>query len=377
MRLPFSQRAKLRDDVLQAVVLTLVVATIWAMVHNAQVNLEKLGLTNGFGFLERSTGWSYSFALIERSIDDSYARTLTIGLMNTLFLGILAIITTTVVGFVFGTLYASRNVAVQAFAAIYINIFRNLPLILQLVFWYAVFIHLPAPRQAVPVADMMFLSNRGVQIPALNIDVGVGLAATLISIAAFVLILRHVTADLLVRIAAGLAAVVGVFLIAALVAGNGEAGLLSVPELKGLRFVGGIGVSVEFVAMIVAITLYGAAYIAEVVRGGLREVPKGLVEAGQALGLSEARIWWKIKMPLALRTIIPPLGNQWIFMMKATTIGVAIGFSDLFMLISTSITQSGQTLELIFLLIAAFILINFTLAQVVNMMNARLALKGH
>ncbi|MEO1317754.1 MAG: ABC transporter permease subunit, partial [Pseudomonadota bacterium] len=115
----------------------------------------------------------------------------------------------------------------------------------------------------------------------------------------------------------------------------------------------------------------------EVVRGGLTEVPKGLVEAGEALGLTRGAIWRRIKMPMALRTIMPPLGNQWIFIMKATTIGVAIGFSDLFYIVSTSITQSGQTLELIAILMGAFLLVNFTIAQLVNGLNESLKLKAH
>jgi len=106
-------------------------------------------------------------------------------------------------------------------------------------------------------------------------------------------------------------------------------------------------------------------------------VPKGLTEAGNSLGLSDRQIWFKIKMPMALRTIVPPLGNQWIFLIKATTIGVAIGFSDLFMIISTSITQSGQTLELIGILMGAFLLINFSLARLINLLNKKLQLKGH
>ena len=152
---------------------------------------------------------------------------------------------------------------------------------------------------------------------------------------------------------------------------------ISFPRLKGLRFRGGTTLSVELVAMIIAIVLYGAAYIGEVVRGGLTEVPKGLTEAGEAMGLGRFAVWWTIKMPMALRSIIPPLGNQWIFIMKATTVGVAIGFSDLFYIVSTSITQSGQTLELIGILMLAFLLVNFVVAQVVNWLNASLALKGY
>ena len=155
------------------------------------------------------------------------------------------------------------------------------------------------------------------------------------------------------------------------------AGVVSVPYLKGLRFRDGLTISVELVAMIVGIVLYGAAYIGEIARGGLADVEKGLVEAGESLGMGAFAVWWKIKVPMALRSIVPPLGNQWIFIMKATTVGVAIGFSDLFYIVSTSITQSGQTLELIAILMGGFLLVNFCLAQAVNWLNGRLALKGY
>ena len=371
------RRPKPREVAIQAVVLAVVVATLWGAIRNAQINLEILGLTNGFGFLQNSTGWSYSFSLIERSINDSYARTLSIGLLNTLVLGTLAIITTTFFGFIIGVLRSSNNIAVATFAGIYVGIFRNLPLILQLVFGYAVLVRLPPPRQAEPVLGSVFISNRGVQVPTLNVDAGVALIAGLLALGAALLILRFLRAALGLRLTAALAAVVAIFAATALIFAPAGGPYLSTPELQGLRFVGGVLVSIEFVAMTIAITLYGSAYIAEVVRGGLKKVPRGLTEAGDSLGLHRYAILTRIQIPVALRSIIPPLGNQWIFMMKATTIGVAIGFSDLFMIVSTSITQSGQTLELIGILMAAFILINFTLAQLVNLLNARLRLKGH
>ncbi len=368
---------KPRDVAIQAVVLAVVVATLWGAIRNAQINLETLGLTNGFGFLQNSTGWSYSFSLIERSINDSYARTLSIGLLNTLMLGTLAIISTTVFGFIIGVLRSSSNIALSTFAGIYVGIFRNLPLILQLVFWYAVLVRLPPPRQAEPFLGSVFLSNRGLQVPTLNVDAGVALIAGLLAVAAAVGALRLLRAGLGSRLLIALAAVLAIFAITAVVFAPPGEPSLSIPELQGLRFVGGVLVSIEFVAMMIAITLYGSAYIAEVVRGGLKKVPRGLSEAGRSLGLSEYAVLTRIQIPVALRSIIPPLGNQWIFMMKATTIGVAIGFSDLFMIVSTSITQTGQTLELIFLLMAAFVAVNFTLAQLVNWMNARLQFKAN
>ena len=354
-----------------------ILVVVSSAVRNAQVNLETLGLTSGFGFLERTTGWGYSFSLIERSISDSYARTLLIGVMNTIFLGSLTIVTSTMLGVVIGTLRDVPNLPLRFVANWFVNIFRNIPLILQLIFVYSIFIHMPAPRQAFSLWDAVFLSNRGLMVPTLNVG-SAGALVILVAVVAVVgLILRFSSAGFarnLLYMAFGAAAVcvVGSYAYAP----SGEF-LVSFPALVGLRFDGGMTIPIEFVAMTVAITVYGGAYITEVVHGGLREVPRGFVEAGRSLGLTEMQIWLKIKLPIALRSILPPLGNQWILIMKATTLGVAIGFSDLFYLVSTSITQSGQTLELIFLLMTAFLLINYFLALLVNLMNTRLALKEH
>lgn len=366
-----------RQMLIQGALLVLMIAIVWGAVSSARTNLAELGISSGFGFLDRSTGWSYSFSLIERSIDDTYLRTLTIGFLNTLFLGVVSIILATVLGFAVGTARDAHNLAIKSAAAVFIQLFRNIPLILQLVFWYAVLIHMPGPRQSYSLLDLLFLSNRGMMIPSLNVSALVALAILVFAVFSAFGVAKFAKGSSYRKLGiwAGLVVVVTGLLAFSFVA-EGQS-IFSVPELKGLRFVGGVTVTVELIAMIVGIVLYGSAYIAEVVRGGLQEVPKGLVEAGQSLGLSKRSVWTRIKVPMALRTIIPPLGNQWIFLMKATTIGVAIGFSDLFMIVSTSITQSGQTLELIGILMAAFLLINFTLAQLINLMNARMQLKGH
>ena len=214
-------------------------------------------------------------------------------------------------------------------------------------------------------------------LPGLNVSALAGTSLVAFAILAAVVLARWPGLSFIKKCLLWLAATVASCVVVALALSPEGESALSLPALKGLRFRGGVNVPIELVAMVIAITLYGAAYIAEVVRGGLKEVPRGLIEAGRALGLHEGLIWLKIKMPMALRTIVPPLGNQWVFLMKATTIGVAIGFSDLFMIVSTSITQSGQTLELIGILMAVFLLINFTLAQLINLLNARLRLKGH
>ncbi len=369
-------RSKRKKLLIQCAIVAATIAFIWVIVETARTNLATLGITSGFGFLERATGWGYSFSLIERSIDDTYARTLMIGLMNTIFLGAISIVLSTILGFIIGTARDASNLAVQSAATIYVQIFRNIPLILQLLFWYAVLTNLPGPRQAYSAFGAFFLSARGLMVPVLDIPAWVATCAILFSVA-----LAAGMVWMNVRLLRGIlywfVGTVLAFVLASLIWGPSEGPLISVPQLQGLRFRGGLPVSIELVAMVVSIVLYGSAYIAEVVRGGLHEVPKGLIEAGQALGLKGGTIWSRIKVPMALRTIIPPLGNQWIFIMKATTIGVAVGFSDLFYLVSTSITQSGQTLELIALLMCAFLLVNYSIALFVNWLNAHMKLKAH
>ncbi len=369
-------RAKQRSWTVQIIIILLTVITIWGAVSNAQFNLTRMNMTSGFSFLERGTGWDYSFSLVERSITDRYHYTLFIGLLNTLFVGFICIVTTTFFGFIIGTLRDARHPALSFAANVYVQIFRNIPLILQAVFLYAILIHLGGPRQAINLGDVAFLSGRGLMLPGLNIDpaVSIGLLLASIAIAIGLLIAK-------ISLGRGLAiwfvSSIGTCLLATAILHPSGEPFFSVPSLQGLRFQGGISVPIELLALVASITLYGSAYIAEIVRGGLSQVPTGLVEAGQALGLSRISIWSRIKVPMALRSIVPPLGNQWIFMMKATTIGIAIGFSDLFYITVNSISQSGQTLELILILMLTFLAINYSIAIFTNWLNAHLQLKEH
>lgn len=371
------ERARRKRLIIQALLLVFTIVVVWSAIRSAQVNLTALGITSGFSFLERSTGWDYSFSLVERSINDSYLKTLWIGLMNTMFVGFICIFTATILGFLIGTARDATNIAVKTAATIYVQIFRNVPLILQAIFLYAVLIHLPGPREAYSYGDVIFMSNRGLLLPGLNVSSTVALWIVIASVLLGVGLVLSKRFSLLRGALIWFAGSVVIALVAGVMYKAEEGGLFSVPELAGLRFRGGITVSVELWAMIVSITAYGSAYIAEVVRGGLNEVPRGLVEAGQALGLSRGSIWSRIKIPMALRSIVPPLGNQWIFIMKATTIGIAIGFSDMFYIVSNSITQSGQTLELIAILMGSFLVVNFSIALSTNLLNERLKLKAH
>ena len=370
------RRMTFREVGVQIGVVVLVIAIAVSAYFSARINLAELGITSGFNFLDRDTGWSYSFSLIERSIDDTYRRTLFIGFLNTVFVGLISIIFATVLGFLIGTMRDSENPGLKAISSVYVQIFRNIPLILQIVFLYSILIHFPGPKQAYSIADLVFMSNRGIVVPVLNIPLWSVVALVVMAVALGWGLLRS-RLSAWTGILIWLGVVVAGFALAIATLVPEGSNVVSVPFLKGLRFREGLNLSVELVAMIIGIVLYSAAYIGEVVRGGLDEVPKGLVEAGKSLGLGRFAVWWTIKMPMALRSIVPPLGNQWIFTMKATTVGVAIGFSDLFYIVSTSITQSGQTLELIAILMGAFLLVNFIIAQLVTLMNSRLALKGY
>ncbi len=239
---------------------------------------------------------------------------------------------------------------------------------------------MPSPRRALDVLDRGFLSSRGLYVPGLNVPFwAVALWFALVALAVPGLSWLSARFHRWPGARLGWAAVVALVLLAVvfvLVLVPPEAPIVDVPRLKGFNFQGGLRVTPEFAAIAIAIITFGSAYIAEIVRGGLLSVPRGQLEAAAAVGLRPFAIYWKVRIPLALRAIMPPLGNQYVFLMKATTIGIAIGFTDLFMITSTSINQSGQTIELLFIMMMMFLLINYTISTVLNAVNRRLALRG-
>ncbi len=371
---------KFRGRALQAAVLAIFVSIIVSFAWTAQRNLVDQGMATGFDFLFRSTGWDISFSMLDYTIDDPYWWLLLIGFLNTLMLGLTCIAVATVIGTLVGIARLSNNLILSALSTTYVEIFRNVPLILQGFFWYAVATHLPSPKAAHSVFDLVFLSNRGLYLPALNISTGtffVWLTVAVATVIAVCWVLAKLgrTGGRVIW----LVVVVGLLVFAAAlmwIRGVPGAPIFDVPVLKGFNYKGGLRVTPEFAAIAFAIIMFGAAYIAEIVRGGFLSVQRGQLEAARALGLRPWVIYWKIRIPLALRAIVPPLGNQYVFLMKATTIGIAIGFSDLFMITSTSINQSGQTIELLFIMMMLFLLINYTISTILNFVNRHLALKG-
>lgn len=307
-----------------------------------------------------------------------------IGIINTLFLGFLGLVLATVVGTTIGLARTSSNGLAQLLGRTYVDFFRNIPLILQVFFWYAVLTHLPTPRNAHELWGFA-LTSRGLYVPVPNVAPWALAAGAVAVLAAIVLpiwlgrtqrIDRPLQARLSLQVGAAVAALACALLIA-IVGRLPDLPALDLPRLQGLNLQGGLRIPPEFSALIVAMAIYGGAYIGEIVRGGFKAVGKGQVEAAHSLGLTGWQVFTLVRLPLALRAMLPILANQYVWLIKATTLGIAVGFTDFFMIVALSINHSGQTLEAIGILMAAFLAINLSLAALFNRINQAIALKGN
>ncbi len=360
-------------------------AAIVAATLTARANLSAQGMTSGFDFLWTSTGWEMNFTLLPAAPTDPYWWFLALGLLNTLLMGLIGLGGASVIGLIVGLMRSGRNPAARFLATLYIELFRNLPLILQLFFWYALANALPNPRAALGLGPAL-LSSRGIYLPGLTVPYGAAIAIAAILLLGLALAIRVLAARRFARMEPVPRRVLalGLVLLAilasaaiALATHPPGTGWLSLPQPKGLRIDGGIRVQPEFACLAIAIMTYGGAYVGEIVRGGFKAVGRGQLEAARALGLSPWQVFSRVRLPLAFRAMLPILINQYVWLIKATTLGIAVGFSDFFMVIASSITHSGQTLELIGILMGGFLVVNFSLAAVLNRLNRAIALKGH
>lgn len=367
-RLWFNYR--LRGYVVQGLFVGGLLLALIVTVNTVQSNLARQGMTYGWEFLWKSTGWSLSTSILSQDLRDPYWWTILMGVLNTLVLGSLCIVLATILGCAIGMCRLWDNVALQACCRIYVDLLRNVPAIMQIYFWYEVFRHARPERQALAFGGGFFLSNRGLYFPSVGIVDGAAmfLAGLALLMLAGLIVAMYWRSFYPVLAAAAISAVVVVW--------HGEIFQLQLPALRGFSFRGGHRMPVEFLVLLVAITLYSSAYIAEIVRGGLQSVDIGQIEAGRALGLKERIIYWRIRFPLAMRSALPPLSNQYLITMKVTSLGAAIGFADLFSVTSTSINHVGQTIEMLVVMMGSYLLINFVLASAMQRLNARLALKG-
>lgn len=373
-----------RDVLLQALVLCVLIFGVVSLVANVQANLAAQGINSGFGFLSERAGFAINQTLVDYTEDSNFGRVLLVGLLNTLLVSVLGVAFATLLGFSLGVARLSRNWLISKLAMVYVEIFRNVPLLLQIMFWYfGVLRNLPSPRQAVSIGDSVFMSNRGIVVPALQTGAGAiwyGVALALI-VAGFIWLRRRAAQSLLAhghvmpvwRPLAGL--MLAAFGAAALIAGLPFS--LDVPALRGFNFRGGITVIPEFVALLLALSLYTAAFIAEIVRAGIQSVDKGQREAAAALGLSESRSLKLVVIPQALRVIIPPLTSQYLNLTKNSSLAVAIAYPDIVSVFAgTTLVQVGQAVEIIFITMMIYLGLSLLTSWGMNRYNARIALVG-
>src|SRR6478736_5541234 len=380
-RVVFYNDPKVRSIVYQLALCAAVAFLIYGAASNAIENLARAHIASGFGFWENTAGFDISQTLIEYSSRGStYGRAFWVGLLNTLLVAGIGIVLATILGFAIGIGRLSRNWLLARMAAGYVELIRNLPLLFQILFWYlAVLGTLPPPRRSISLFGEIFLNNRGIIVPALVSGKGAGLvlavfAASVAATLALTVWARHLqvrTGRRMPLVWTCLALLIVPTLIV-LIATGWPIGF-EAPELRGFNFVGGIRLLPEFVALLVALTTYTAAFIAEIVRAGLLAVPRGQSEAASARGLRRGMTLRLIVLPQALRVIIPPLTNQYLNLTKNSSLAVAVGYPDLFAVFAgTALHQTGQAIEIIAMTMAVYLAISLITSALMNWYNARI-----
>ncbi len=348
---------------------------------NAQANLQAQRIATGFGFMQNTAGFGVSQSLIPYQESDSYTRVFIVGLLNTLLVSVIGIFLATILGFIVGLGRLSPNWLVARLAGGYVELIRNLPLLFQILFWYlAVLATLPSPRQSVSLLDMFFLNNRGVIVPRPVGEPGFEpfvfaiLAAVLASIALTVHARRRLfaTGQRMKVWPYTLGMLIGLPLASVLV--FGQPVTFETPALRGFNFAGGSRLIPEFVALLLALSIYTAAFIGEIVRAGVLSVHKGQMEAASSLGLSRGAALRLIVVPQALRVILPPLTNQYLNLTKNSSLAVAIGYPDLVSVFAgTTLSQTGQAIEIIAITMGVYLLISLVTSAIMNFYNWRIS----
>ena len=365
---------------LQILFVAILVWIGYEIVANARANLQSQRITSGFGFLERTAGFDVSQNLIPYSGSDTYTRVFLVGLLNTLVVSIIGIFFATVIGFLVALGRLSPNWLLARISGGYVELIRNLPLLFQILFWYlAVLGALPNPRQSISLFGVFFLSNRGLVIPKPIADPGLGPFAIAILVAIIVsLLLRRFarrqlfdSGRLITIWPYVFGMLIGLPLVTSLVFGTPVT--FEIPELKGFNFAGGSRVIPEFVALTLALSIYTAAFIAEIVRAGILSVHKGQMEAGSSLGLQRGSVLRLIVIPQALRVILPPLTNQYLNLTKNSTLAVGIGYPDLVSVFAgTALSQTGQAIEILGITMGVYLLISLVTSAIMSFYGWRL-----
>lgn len=364
----------------QVVVCGAVLALIGYLVSNAIDNLARQNIASGFGFLDLPAGFAIGEGMIDYDPSNTYLRAIVIGLLNTIKVAVAGIFFATIIGVIVGVARLSPNWLIARFATVYIEALRNVPLLLQLFFWYALLVEaLPIAREAYGPVMGFYLSNRGLNVPLPN-DIGFlfPLIALGLAIAGSVWLYRRnkrihdATGETPNTIVPVLIMLVLFPFLGWVVGGFPTS--FDTPELKGFSFKGGGVVSAEFMALWLGLTLYTATFIAEIVRSGIQAVTKGQWEAAGALGLRRGQILRFVVLPQALRVIIPPTTSQYLNLTKNSSLAVAIGYPDIVSVAGTTLNQTGQAIEGIAIIMAVYLTLSLSISAFMNWYNKKIAL---
>ncbi|MCE7578077.1 amino acid ABC transporter permease [Aliivibrio fischeri] len=371
-----------RAILFQVIAVAALVFFFYTIVNNALSNLESRGIATGLGFLDQEAGFGIGLSLVEYDETYSYGRTFVVGLLNTALVSVLGILFATVLGFTIGIARLSSNWLVSRCAAVYIEAFRNIPLLLQIFFWYfAVLQALPSPRQSLSLGESVFLNVRGLFFPSPIFEessnlIGIAFIAAIV----FILFLskwaknkQRITGQQTPVLRYSLLALFGLPTLAYFISGMPIS--IEYPELKGFNFRGGISIIPELAALVVALSVYTASFIAEIVRSGINAVSHGQTEAAMALGLPRKRTLKLVVIPQAMRIIIPPLTSQYLNLTKNSSLAMAIGYPDLVSVFAgTTLNQTGQAIEIITMTMAVYLTLSLLTSFLMNIYNSKVAL---
>ncbi len=370
-----------RSIVYQIGAALLFVFVAWYLVSNTMTNLANQNIATGFGFLNKEAAFEIGESLIEYSAADRYLKALSVGFLNTLLVSFIGILLTVVLGTFLGIARLSKNWLINKCAAGYIELFQDIPVLLQLFFWYAFFYEmLPSPKQAVNPFEGLFLCNRGLifGIPAAH-PVYKYMAAAIVLAAIIIFFIKRwakkrqdATGKIFPIVKVSIFLLIGFPFVCWLIGGSPTQ--MNLPVLKGFNFKGGLAISPEFAALLLGLVLYTAAFVAEVVRAGIQSVSKGQTEAAMAIGLKPGQLLNLIILPQALRVIIPPLTSQMLNLTKNSSLAVAIGYPDFVSVAGTAINQTGQAIEGVMLIMIVYLFFSLSTSAFMNWYNKKMKL---
>ncbi len=379
--------AKFKKIIPQLLTLTFVALVFGFFSYNAQLNMENRGITFGYGFLSQESSFDVQFSLIEYDGSHSYFRAYLVGLLNTILVSIIGIIFATIIGVVVGIARLSNNYLIEKTAAIYVEFFRNIPLLLQIFFWYfAALRALPLPEKAEPMLGVFYLTIKGFFVPAFiwnNLDIFIySVIAAIISI----FFIRSYAIKKqenegkqipVLLISIGLLIILPLFSFLI----GGVSFSVQVPVIEQLSqtsftYKGGLGLPPELIALALALSLYTATFIAECVRAGVQGVGKGQKEAAASIGLTPNQVLKLVVMPQALRIIIPPTTNQYLNLTKNSSLAAAIAYPDLVLVFAgTALMQTGRAIEIVSITMLTYLSLSISISIFMNWYNKKIAIK--